>query len=202
MKNQSIVVGLALFILALMPNQLFAQTTTQQINMAVTGSALIRVMKGASDVANVDLTLGGPLEAGLEVKPVSEDRTTRLRISSLAQGTLPADGRKITAVITSGSMTGSRTMLELALEAPEVPANANDFVNFNPDGGVLAPALQNLGDHVGNKAAITLVTDIYTCWSGTAVDDGYIIHYKYSKNVVAGTATPRSVTITFTIAGQ
>jgi len=202
MKNQSIVVGLALLISTLMPNHLFAQTTaTQPVNMAVTGVALIRVMKGSDPAAGVTLTLGGPLEAGLEVKPISEDLSTRLRISSLASDTTVSGGRKITAQITTGSMTGSRTMLELALEAPG-EANANNFVNYSPDGGVLAGALQNLGDHAGNKPAITLVTNIYTCWSGTNPDDGYIIHYRYSKPITTGTATPRSVVITYTIVGQ
>lgn len=195
MKNQSIVFGLLLLISVLVPNSLFAQLT-QDITMKISSSALIRVMPGLGASTGVTLTLGGPSEAGLEVKPVTEDVKTRLRISSLASGELPTDARKITAVISAGDMAGSRTMLELGLEAPTM---TDDFVNFSPDGGVLA-ALQNLGDHTSNKPAITLVTGIYTCWSGAGDPaDGYVIHYRYSKNIVTGTALPRAVTVTFTI---
>lgn len=191
--------GLAFLISAVMPNHvLSAETQTQTVNMAVTGSALIRVMKGNSDAATgVSLTLGGPSEAGLQVVPIAEDALTRLRISSLATGTLVADGRKITAVLTTGNMEFSRTMLELELAAP---TNTGNFVNYSPDGGTLA-GLQNLGDNAGNKPAVTLVSGIYTCWSGITADDGYVIHYKYSNNVV-GTPTARNVTVTFTIGAQ
>jgi len=189
--------GLAFLMSAVMPNHVLSQTTqTQTVSMAVTGSALIRVMKGASDASTgVVLTLGGPLEAGLQVVPTAADSSTRLRISSLATGIAVSDGRKITAVLTgAGVMTGSRTMLELQL-AP--PTNMANFVNYSPDGGTLT-GFKNLGDNAGNKSAVTLVDGIYTCWSGTAADDGYVIHYRYSNNVV-GTPTARNVTVTFTI---
>lgn len=201
MKKHSILLGLAFLISAVMPNHLFSQgglTQTQTVSMAVTGSALIRVMKGASDASTgVTLTLGGPAEAGLEVVPTATDASTRLRISSLAQGTTVQEGRMITAVLTSGSMNLSRTKLELQLATP---TNTGNFINYSPDGGTLT-GFQNLGDNTGNKPAVTLVTGIYTCWSGTAADDGYVIDYKYAVDGL-GTPTARNVTVTYTIALQ
>lgn len=201
MKKQTIVLGLALVVSALLPTSIIAQgglTQQQTVTMAVTGSALIRVMKGTSDAATgVSLTLGGPAEAGLQVNPVSEDISTRLRISSLAAGATAY--RQIKAGITTGNMEFSRTKLELELQAPAAGNSAN-FINYDPEGGVVQ-GLQNLGDNTGNQGTPLLVKDILTCWSGTADGDGYVIHYKYSATG-GGTPTARSVVVTFTIEAQ
>ncbi len=198
MKNQSIVVGLALLMSALIPNHLFAQTQEQTVTMAVTSSALIRVMKGTSSTSTgVNLTLGGPSEAGMQVNPMKEDISTRLRISSLAMST--TDKRQITAAITSGDMKYSKTQLELEL-APPATANSANFMNYDPEGNGVT-GLQILGNNDGNSTAVTLVNNILTCWSGTTDGDGYVIHYKYSNNVL-GTPTARTVVVTFTIQAQ
>lgn len=198
MKNQSIVVGLVLLMSPLIPNHLFAQnpvapmSVNQTVTMAVTGSALIKVMPltGAGSTA-VTLTLGGPASAGEAATAVKEDVSTRLRISSLAT----TDPRKITAVLTSGNMLLSHTKLELELATP---ANVGSFVNYISEGNGIT-GLQTLGSNAGNSlSAVTLVDNILTCWSGTADGDGYVIHYKYSTDGV-GTTTSTNVVVTFTI---
>jgi len=203
MKNQSIVVALAIVMTVLMPNHLLAQvvpmTQEQTVTMSVSSSALIKVVNmDGSGSTNVSLTLGGPAQAGMAVTPVTENTSTRLRMSSLATG--PLDKREITAVITGAvDMQYSKTKLQLEL-APPAPANSGNFINYDPDGNG-ETGLQTLGDDTGNADAVTLVSDIQTCWTGTEPGDGYIIRYVYQTDGL-GTPTARTVTVTFTIQAQ
>jgi len=197
MKKISLVLGMALLVGFLMPNRAKADsgTSTQTVNLAVSGNALIRVDPGTNGSTDIALSLAGANSAGAEVNPVSTNAKTRLKISTLA-GT--GETRKITAQNTSATtLIGSRTQLSIRLTEP----NSN-FTN-RTEGGTLQTGTDGgyiiISNHTANSAAQDLVTGIGTCWSGIAADDGYVIDYKYMATG-GGTPTGKSgIVITFTI---
>jgi len=174
--------------------QVDGPASSQDLTLSVTGSALLRVTAAAP----VKLSLGGATQAGAAIEPVMTNATSRLKISSLASVVEDVtQTRTITANVTTGGCIGHQTVLSVQLLAP----NGN-FVNYSPNGGTLSPlGLQVVSDNASNKTAVTLVSGITTCWSGTDPDDGYQINYEY-KGVVGQTATSSVLTtVTFTIVG-
>jgi len=164
-------------------------TTTQNLNLTVSGSALLSVTGGT-----VGLSLTGATQAGAEVTPIAENQASRLKISSLSGG--GTTGRSITASVTTGTLVGKRTSLSVQLLPPTV-ASRDNFINYATEGGALG-ALQVVADNAAVAGAITLVTGIKTCWSGILPDDGYQIKYKY-MSTGGGTPLAASLTVTYTI---
>jgi hypothetical protein len=200
MKKSTIVVAFALTCGALTTQFAIAQgdgpTTTQDVSLLVSGSALLKVTGGTNvGGTTVKMSLAGATEAGAAISSVSENSLTRLKISSLADDETPK--RKVTALVTTGDLATSKTQLSIELLPPTLAA-AENFTNYATEGGTLAGDLQVLSNDEGNAEAITLVSAIRTCWSGTAVDDGYQIHYKFEATG-GGTPKKSNVTITFTI---
>jgi hypothetical protein len=200
MKKNSIFFSIVLAVGLLGSQVALAQdgpTTTQDIQLTVDGSALLKVTSGTNEGGTtVKLTLAGASEAGAAISSVSENVLTRLKISSLAGD---ADGsRRITAMVTTGTLENSKTKLSVQLLAPTA-ASLSNFVNFATEGGTVFGSLQTISDNDGNtSAAVEMVGGIRTCWSGTAVDDGYQIHYKYEATG-GGTPVKSNVTVTYTI---
>lgn len=197
MKTKSIVYCFALAVGFLGSQTALAVDTfesSQQLTLGVTGSALLAVWAPAP----VGLSLGGAEQAGAAITPVSTDATSRLKISSLASevGGVTKT-RYITASVTgaTGGCVGHHTVLSVQLLAP----NANFSGGTN--GGILTVGLQPVSNHTVNTAAVTLVSGITTCWSGTVDGDGYIINYEYKGDGVLGVNSTSSAatTITFTI---
>lgn len=199
MKKNSIALSISVLLLFLLPLSSSADTgtSTQNLTLAVSGNALIRVDPGTNGSTAVNLSLAGATTAGAEVTPFTFNNKTRLKISTLAG---EGEKRKITAENTGTSLTGSRTQLSIRLMEP----NAS-FTNRD-EGGALQTGTDEgyimISNTTGNAAAQTLINTIGTCWSGTGAEDGYIIDYKYMATG-GGTPTGKSgIVITFTIAAD
>jgi hypothetical protein len=180
MKKVSLVSIIALMIMVLAPYTVVGQDTNVAAN-AVTltgnGSALLAIKTGA-----VSLSLSGATEAGAAIQTVAADSTTRLRISSLVDGSTK---RNITASL-SAQPVG--TELLISVKAP----NAHFYASEN-QGTLLSNV--NL-----TTSAQDIITGIGTCWSGYAdMDDGYVIKYTYQLKEGATNLQSASVTVTYTL---
>lgn len=205
MKNGLVVLSVVVAAFVLSTNLIYADgvASTQAVTMTVEGSSLIRVDGGA-----VELSLQGAATAGAAVTAVATSSNTRLSLSSLTKidaVTSIESKNTISAQITStATMYGSNTELYLRLLEP---ANLSHFINYDPAGngltnpGATAPAGALFVCNQTGCSPITLVSNIGTCWSGTALNDGYVIEYTY-KTTGAGAPQNRSITVTFTIASE
>ena len=190
MKTKSIVYCFILAVGFLGAQTASAQTATQNLSLSVNGSAKLAV----TALVPVSLSLGGATTAGAEIRPAKEDATSRLKISSMVTA---AQKLQITAQVTAGGSVNKNTILSIQLLEPTAISKPN-FYNYD-DQGAPNPDLQVLSDNLSDKAAVTLVTDILTCWSGTADDDGYQINYKYESAFGKTPTSSALTTITFTI---
>lgn len=159
---------------------LFGQDTrvaTQSVSLKVAGSALLAITGPP-----VSITLAGALEAGGAIQPSAENKDTRLRMSSQVNN---SETRAITAII-SQALEG--TTLEVELATPNT--------NFaNPEYMGTLKGLKSLS----NTSEATLIDGIGTCWTGTNVDDGYVIHYVFKAISNAPVIKSKELTVTFTI---
>jgi hypothetical protein len=150
--------------------------TTNAVTLTVNGSALLAIATG-----NVSLSLSGAAEAGAAIQTVARDSTTRLKISSLVDG---SSKRTITAAL-SAQPVG--TELLVSVQAP--------------NGSFYAPENQGtlLSDVNLTTSAQNIITGIGTCWSGTAIGDGYVIKYTYQLIAGAINLASSNVTVTYTL---
>lgn len=190
-------------------------TSTQQVNLTVGGSSLIK----ASGAVSLSLSAGAT-EAGQSLLARSVDASSRLKISSLtsmsADATPVEIKNKITAKISTGTLNLTHTRLFLRLLAPTSPTN---FINYsgtlNNQGnqtvtvGTVEQILPVDAALLGTSASavnseVTLANAIGFCWSGTGTDDGYQIEYTYASTNDGTTQAPAggALTITYTIAAD
>lgn len=192
-------------------------TSTQQVNLTVGGSSLIR----ADGAVSLSLSAGAT-QAGQSLLARSVDASSRLKISSLTSmsGDVPAVElkNKITAKITTGTLNLTHTRLFLRLLTPTSPTN---FINYpgltslNNQGnqtvlvGEVSQTLPVDGALLGTSASatnneVTLAHAVGFCWSGTGPDDGFAIEYTYASTNDGTTQAPAggALTITYTIAAD
>lgn len=182
MKKKLILVCLILLMGILMPYNAKAQEATNNVTLAIDGSALLGIETGSS----IALSLGGATVAGAAVQDIAADTTARLRISSMVSGTAL---RTITAELTT-EMAASNTELLVKLLTP------NSNFTFPGNMGTLTGTAGLLT--VGS--AITLATGIGTCWSGTAADDGYPLAYTFQrKSGATSFTTPGLIIVKYTL---
>lgn len=166
------------------PLLLIAQDTEQavnKINLRLEGTALLGIATG-----DVELQIEGVTRAGEDLRNVSVNDKTRLKITSLPEIGV---SRLVTVKISK------------LLDGTELTAQALSptSTNFTGTIGTLASGVKlNTNDQI-------LISDIGTCWSGTDVDDGYVIKYSYGiKNPTQGETinieNQTQVTVTFTLA--
>jgi len=188
MKKNSIVFGVALIMGVFLSNSVFAQTATQNLSLKVDGSALLAVVGIGANIAvpSVSMSLAGATEAGAEVMTTIENQSTRLRVSSLVEGGL---FRSISASISESLYPAGTTLsLELIKQGPFLPDPVNGGTSAGPKDITAA-----------TTTALLLVSDITTCWSGTADGDGYIIKYVFGKRDGATALVSKDITVTYTI---
>ena len=150
--------------------------STNAVTLTVNGSALLAIATG-----NVSLSLSGATEAGAAIQTVASDSTTRLRISSLVDG---SSKRTITAELSTQPVG---TELLVSVKAP----NSSFY------------APENQGTLISNvnltTSAQNIITGIGTCWSGTGDNDGYAIKYTYRLIEGAINLASSNVTVTYTL---
>lgn len=180
MKKGSLVSIIALMVLLMAPYTAVGQDTnvaSNAVTLTVNGSALLAIKTSA-----ISLSLSGATEAGAAIQTVAADSTTRLRISSLVDGSTK---RNITASL-SAQPVG--TELLITVKAP----NAHFYASENQ--GTL---LSNVNLSTSSQ---NIITGIGTCWSGYQdLDDGYIIKYIYQLKEGATNLQSASVTVTYTL---
>ncbi len=195
------VVSIVLLAALVAPEGLFADNSesSQALTMSVVGAALIKVVKSdGSETATIALSLGGPSTAGSSIDSISEDITTRLRLTNYVSGT---SKRKIQAEVPSAQSStwaSSNTRLQIELQAPSTATNLSHFRNYSSADDL--QGLQTLADNTGTKGSQDLVKGIQTAWSGLDAGDGYVIRYVFSQVSFATEAQPvPSTTVKFTI---
>jgi len=150
-------------------------TATNAVSLTVNGSALLAIKTPA-----INLFLSGATEAGAPIQTSSQDSTTRLRISSLVEGSK-------TRTISAGlDVQPQGTNLLITVQKPNA-----DFYGSDKEGTLLS-------DVILTTTAKTIVTDIGTCWSGTASDDGYVIKYIFQL-IEGATSKSTNVIVTYTL---
>jgi len=183
MKKNSLALCITLMMGFIMPFSAMGVddgTVASTLTLSITSTAQIAI----ETMPTFSMALGGATAAGAPVSSSSINSTSRLRISSLVDATT----RTITAQI-GVPITDTHTELLVQLGVP----NGN-FVN-ELNKGTLA-AVQNLT----SGAAVTLATNISTCWSGILEDDGYPITYTFQR--LAGETvftSPGAVVVTYTL---
>lgn len=181
MKKSTFIVCIVLFSGLLVPFSVaYADTNvaTNTVTLTVNGSALLAIQTGSV----ITLSLSGATQAGGAIQTVAADSTTRLRISSLVNGSLT---RKISVKI-SALPVGA----DLILSA-QAPTTA-----FASGTAVQGTLLSNVTLATTDKF---LITGIGTCWSGILTDCGYPIKYTYQMQNGATVVTGASVTVTYTL---
>jgi len=132
-----------------------SQTSTQNVILKLESVALLGIATG-----DVSLVIEGATEAGAPITTTTEDESTRLRITSLAE----ADKNRVITAKISKELSGS----ELLVQAK--PASTANFVG--EPGTYADPIVLTTTDQ-------NVVIDIGTCWSGTGEEDGYVIKYLF-----------------------
>jgi len=171
------VFGMLVFLVTFVAEGQDSRLVYQDVSLEVAGSALLAISGPA-----VTLQLSGAAEAGDAIAESAENSSTRLRISSLVNG---SEKRAITAKI-SEALVGTQLLVEL--QEP----NSN-FVYPESKGTLKGQQL------LSNETDITLVEEIGTCWSGKAEGDGYVIKYTYKAIPMAPILKSAAITITYTI---
>lgn len=196
MKKNYLFVVLAVGLVGLQTLKADTGTSTQALTMTVGGSSLIKVVDATGAVpATIALSLGGPADAGASVDSVSSNNLTRLRMTNYT--TSGAKNKIQASVAADAGWVGSNTRLQVALDPP---VNQTNFRNYATNASTGISTLQTLADNTGVKAALPLVTNLTTAWSGLAPGDGYVIRYVYSKVSQSVDAQPvAGTTVTFTI---
>lgn len=183
MKKSTILFCASLLLLVLSPigsvRAADTNETSQALNLSVNGSALLAIKTPA-----ISLVLSGATEAGAAIKTVAADSTTRLRISSLVDGT--TTHRTISAKLNTQPVGAD---LIISVQAPTTP--------FLSGSSVQGTLLSNVTLSATN--ALDIVTGIGTCWSGTETDSGYVIKYTYKMIEGAPVVTGTAVTVTYTL---
>jgi len=183
MKKSSIIVTVTFLLVALLPIGMLraadTEVTTQALNLAVNGSALLAIKTPA-----ISLVLSGAAEAGAAIKTVAADSTTRLRISSLVDGTTTT--RSISAKL-SAQPVGANLIISVL--APTTSFLSGSSVQGTLNSNVILSA----------ATALDIVTGIGTCWSGIETDSGYVIKYTYKMIDGAPVVTGTAVTVTYTL---
>jgi len=152
---------------------------TNNVTLTVNGSALLAIKTGT----NINLSLSGATEAGAAIQTIAADSTTRLRISSLVNGTLT---RSISAKLNADPVGAN---LIVSVQAPTTA-----FLSGTDVKGSLLPNVT-----LSSITANNIITNIGTCWSGTVDDSGYVIKYTYKMIDGATVVTGASVTVTYTL---
>lgn len=203
-------VGILFFAAGLiMPISLLAQTSQQELSMAVGSTSLIKVVNEATagsttaEAPAITLTLAGAGEAGQAVNATTSDESSRLRMTSYTVGT---NKRSISAELTGTGSTladweFSNTELKVGLVIPR-EANRPNFQNYATQAGTGLKGVQSIASPtaVGGKV---LADQIGTAWSGMGAGDGYVIRYEFIHVNTTTPADPVSqATVTFTITGD
>ena len=162
------------------------QTATNGLSL---GMPQINLLSSASASISLQLTTA---TAGEAVKSSMSDSTARVKISSIiAEG----QTRILNAQVTTGAIPGGTT-LQLAAKTP----NAN-FGGTKGDFGSNAT--------LSTASATSIVTGIGSCFSGTTLDDGYVLKYTWGLNnpattyglIRASAGTAITVTLTLSAGG-
>lgn len=158
----------------------------------------------ATATSNQDLTMGIPEVCllGTDGVAVSLQLTTTTAGAQIAGGTgtsyaqvssivSAAETRTITATIT-GVPTGTSLTVDTA-----IPSNGNQ-------GGTLGTGTTGI-NLINSDPAVTLVTGIGSCFTGTASTDGYVLSYAWDAgasgsygNIVATAGATATVVLTIT----
>jgi hypothetical protein len=158
-----------------------SETSSHSVILKLESVALLGIATG-----DVSLVIEGATEAGAPITTVTEDESTRLRITSLAE---EGKDRLITAKI-SKELSGS----ELLVQAK--PASTANFVG--EPGTYADPVVLTTTDQ-------NVILDIGTCWSGTGEEDGYVIKYLFRlASTIDGEPYEENTTVvvTFTLSDE
>jgi len=179
MKKLKLIIGMMVACFMLTMN-VSAQTDNHSLTMGIPEVCLLTTPAAAIPLELTTTTAGAQITGGTG--------TGYAQVSSIVGA---VELRTITAAIT-GIPTGTALTVATA-----IPTNANK-------GGILgtgtsATALVNLA------GAVTLVTGIGSCFTGTAADDGYIFSYAWDAgdvgdygSIVATEGSTATVTLTIT----
>jgi hypothetical protein len=151
---------------------------TQNLNL---GMPEIALMAASATTINLQLTTG---TAGLAVKSSVSDSSARLKVSSIITSTT----RTLTASV---SAVPSGTSLTLQAQAP------NASFGGTPGAFLPAAALPVTG-------SANIITGIGSCYTGTAIDDGYKLKYTWglldpASNYASVRATGAGVLVIVTL---
>lgn len=159
------------------------QSAQQSVLIKLESVALLKIATG-----DVSLYIIGATIAGAPITTATENEDTRLRITSLANEGV---NRIITAKI-SKELIGTDLLVEV-----KPPTTAN----FSGNGGTFTePIILSTTDQ-------KIVNAVGTCWSGTSIDDGYVLKYIYklsNKPVPEGQNVEEStsVVVTYTLSDE
>jgi hypothetical protein len=128
----------------------------------ILGVSEVSLIKTSADVINLQLK---QQDAGLSVEASASDSTARMLISSVIS---TSQNRTLSAKITAGTVPAG-THLELSALQPNA--------NFVGDPGKFnSPTILDGTDK-------PIITDIASCYSGTAATDGYMLKFSYALDL-------------------
>lgn len=182
-----------IFIIGIIIGSFFSVTETQAQNNVTSHNISLGIPEVsllATTSTGISLTLSAALTAGVTIQPSVADSSAYVQFSSVISEGSP---RTLTAKY-SGTMPAGT---ELALRA--LAPNAN--------------TIGNSGTLISSNVTLTtsdaiIVTDIGSCYSGTAIDDGFRMKYTWGldnpsanyANIRATSSTNITVTLTLTAA--
>ncbi len=182
MKNLKLTIGMmvAFFMLTINVSAQDSETSNQSLDMGIPEVCLLDTDAGA---ISLELTT---TEAGAQI--TGGTGTGYAQVSSIVSA---AETRTITATIT-GVPDGTSLNVDTA-----TPSNGNQ-------GGTLGTGTSDVS-LVNGAGAVTLVTAIGSCYTGTASSDGFVLSYTWDSgaagtygNIVATTGSTATVVLTIT----
>ncbi len=182
MKKLKLIIGImvAFFMLTINVNAQDDETSNHSLDMGIPEVCLLDTDAGAISLVLTTTEAGAQITGGTG--------TGYAQVSSIVSS---AETRTITA-----SITGVPAGTNLAVDTT-IPSGGNE-------GGTLGTGTSSIS-LVNADPAITLVTGIGSCYTGTAATDGYILSYTWDSgaagdygSIVATAGTTATVVLTIT----